>query len=127
MAQCAEAAGRSKGTYLGAQFQRLRGRRGHAKARKAVEHSILVAATTCSTDTSPTMISVPTGSSVAAPKHARRLAQQIEALGFRVTIEPTDQARLNQLNSATPGCEAPPASGHLGAQVTYVFGFRDNR
>src|SRR6201998_3760709 len=44
LAQCAEAAGRSKGTYLGAQFQRLRGRRGHAKARKAVEHSILVAA-----------------------------------------------------------------------------------
>ena len=44
MAQCAEAAGRSKNTYLGAQFQRLRGRRGHPKARKAVEHSILVAA-----------------------------------------------------------------------------------
>jgi len=44
LSQAAEAAGRSKGTYLGAQFQRLRGRIGHAKARKAVEHSILVAA-----------------------------------------------------------------------------------
>ena len=44
LAQCAEAAGRSKATYLGAQSQPLRGRRAHAKARKAVAHSILVAA-----------------------------------------------------------------------------------
>ena len=44
LAEAAEAAGHSKDTYLGAQFQRLRGRIGHAKARKAVEHSILVAA-----------------------------------------------------------------------------------
>jgi transposase len=34
----------SNGTVKLAQFQRLRGRRGHPKARKAVEHSILVAA-----------------------------------------------------------------------------------
>ena len=44
LAQCAQAAGRSKATSLGAQSQRLRGRRAHAKARKAVTHSILVAA-----------------------------------------------------------------------------------
>ena len=30
--------------------------------------------------------------------------------------------RLNQLNRTTPGCETASASGHLVAQVTYVFG-----
>ena len=45
LAQAAEAAGPSKDTYLGGRkFTRLRGRIGHPKARKAVEHSILVAA-----------------------------------------------------------------------------------
>jgi hypothetical protein len=46
-----------------------------------------------------------------AEAHARRLAHQIEELGFRVTIEPTDPGRLNQPNIATPGYEAHPASG----------------
>ncbi|MGH3556109.1 MAG: hypothetical protein ACRDTK_01055 [Mycobacterium sp.] len=41
--QYANAAGCSKGIYLSAQFQQLRGRRGHAKERKAVEHSIVAA------------------------------------------------------------------------------------
>ncbi len=44
LTEAAKAAGRSKDTYLGAQYQRLRGRRGTAKATKAVGHSILVAA-----------------------------------------------------------------------------------
>lgn len=42
LAEAAESA-HTKDTYLSAQFARLRGRIGHAKARKAVEHSILVA------------------------------------------------------------------------------------
>jgi hypothetical protein len=37
------AAIRSKGTYLHAQYMRLKPRRGHAKAIKAVEHSMIVA------------------------------------------------------------------------------------
>jgi transposase len=41
--ECAMAAIRSKGTYLHAQYMRLKPRRGHAKAIKAVEHSIIVA------------------------------------------------------------------------------------
>jgi transposase len=44
LAEAAETAGRSKGTYLGAYFQRLRGRLGHAKTRKAVACSLLVSA-----------------------------------------------------------------------------------
>jgi len=84
--QAAEAAGRSKGTYLSAQFQRLRGRIGYGKARKPVEHSILAGG-------------VPYRDLGAdwfqrrrPDAHARRLAHQIEALGYHVTIEPADAA-----------------------------------
>ena len=41
--ECAMAAIRSKGSYLHAQYQRIKPRRGHARAIKAVEHSIIVA------------------------------------------------------------------------------------
>jgi len=93
LAQCAEAAGRSKGTYLGAQFQRLRGRRGHAKARKAVEHSILVAAYhVLDRHVAYQELGGDWFVRRRPEAHARRLAHQIEALGFRVTIEPTEQA-----------------------------------
>jgi transposase len=44
LAVAATAAARSKDTYLAAQYSRLVGRRGKARARKAVGHSILVAA-----------------------------------------------------------------------------------
>jgi Transposase IS116/IS110/IS902 family len=42
--EAAKAASRSKGTYLAAQYARLKPRRGHAKATVAVEHSLLVSA-----------------------------------------------------------------------------------
>jgi hypothetical protein len=42
--EAAHAAARSKGTYLSAQYARLRGRLGPAKAAVAVGHSILVIA-----------------------------------------------------------------------------------
>ena len=44
LSESANAAARSKNTYLAAQYARLRGRRGHAKAITAVGHSILTAA-----------------------------------------------------------------------------------
>jgi len=44
LTESANAAARSKNTYLAAQYARLRGRRGHAKAITAVGHSILTAA-----------------------------------------------------------------------------------
>lgn len=92
LAQAAEAAGRSKGTYLGAQFTRLRGRIGHAKARKAVEHSILVAAFHILAGGVPYEDLGADWFQRRRPEaHARRLAHQIEALGYRVTIE-ADQA-----------------------------------
>lgn len=89
LAECAEAAGRSQGTYLGAQFQRLRGRRGHARARKAVEHSILVAAYHVLDQHVPYHELGADWFQRRRPEaHARRLAHQIETLGFRVTLEP---------------------------------------
>src|SRR5437667_3260878 len=44
LTESAKAASRSKGTYLGAQYTRLRGRRGPRKATGALRHSILIAA-----------------------------------------------------------------------------------
>ncbi len=93
LSQAAEAAGRSKGTYLGAQFQRLRGRSGHPKARKAVEHSILVAAFHILSGGVPYRDLGADWFQCRRPDaHARRLAHQIEALGYRVTIEPAEAA-----------------------------------
>src|ERR1700758_1145262 len=43
LTEAAKAAAHTKGTYLEAQYARLRGRRGPARATKAVGHSILVA------------------------------------------------------------------------------------
>jgi len=93
LAEAAEAAGRSKATYLGAQFQRLRGRVDHPKARKAVEHSMLVAAFHVLNDRTPYQdLGADWFQKRRPDAHARRLARQIEALGFRVTIEPAEAA-----------------------------------
>ena len=89
LAEAAEAAGRSKGTYLGAQFQRLRGRLGHAKARKAVAHSILVAAFHILDRGVPYHDLGADWFAKRRPEaHARRLARQIEALGYQVSLQP---------------------------------------
>ena len=44
LSEVAKAASRTKGTYLNAQYHRLRGRRGPGKATMAVAHSVLVIA-----------------------------------------------------------------------------------
>jgi hypothetical protein len=43
LTKAAKAASRAKGTYPSAQYTRLKGRRGHAKATIALAHSILTA------------------------------------------------------------------------------------
>ncbi len=92
LAEAAEAAGHSKGTYLGAQFARLRGRIGHPKARKAVAHSILVAVYHILDHKVPYHdLGADWFVKRRPDAHARRLARQIEALGYRVTIEPNEQ------------------------------------
>jgi transposase len=92
LAEAASAAGHSKGTYLGAQHRRLTGRIGYAKANKAVGHSILVACWHILFTHKPYEDLGEDWFIKRRPEaHARRLARQIEALGFTVTITP-DQA-----------------------------------
>ena len=85
------AATRTKNSYLAAQYQRLRGRRGHSKAVTAVGHSILTAA----------WHMLQTGElyrdlggdyfTQRNPNQAtKRLVRQLEALGHHVTLQPRE-------------------------------------
>jgi transposase len=81
---------RSKGTYLSAQYSRIKARRGHAKATVAIEHSIVVAAFHILDRQEPYH---DLGADYFArrhdpERHARRLARQIQTLGYQVTIRP---------------------------------------
>jgi transposase len=89
LTQAAKAAGRSKGTYLSAQYARLRGRRGGARATIAVAHSILVAAYHILERGTPYE---DLGSDWfirrrSPERHARTLVHQLEALGFDVQLK----------------------------------------
>jgi transposase len=91
LAESANAAALTKGSYLAAEYQRLRGRRGHAKAITAVGHSILTAA----------WHMLQTGELYRDPggdyfirqnpdRQTKRLVRQLEALGHQVTLAPKD-------------------------------------
>jgi transposase len=89
LTEAAKAVSRTKGTYLSAQYHRLRGRIGHAKATVAVAHSILVAAFHILDRMEPfhdlgedwfTRRDNP-------EMHARRLLRQLANLGYRPTLE----------------------------------------
>lgn len=90
LVEAGQAAGRSKDTYLSAQYHRIRGRRGPGRAEVAVGHSILVIAWHL---LSTGEIYTDLGgdyfdkrrTSVARQK---RLVAQLEAMGHRVTLEP---------------------------------------
>jgi transposase len=90
LVQAAHAAGRTKSTYLGAQYRRLSARRGSKRAAVAVGHSILVIAfhllgrASVYQDLGP-------GSFDERDRDAvrRRLVGRLEKLGFKVTTEPT--------------------------------------
>jgi transposase len=85
--QSAKAASRTKNTYLAAQYARLRGRRGPAKATKAVGHSILVAAYHILERHVPYHdLGSDWFARVRPEQHARRLVHQLQALGYTVTI-----------------------------------------
>lgn len=89
LTQAAKAASRTKDTYLSAQYARLRGRRGGARATIAVAHSILVAAFHILERGTPYE---DLGGDWfirrhSPERHARRLVHQIEALGFDVQLQ----------------------------------------
>jgi transposase len=88
LTEAAQAATRTKGVYLAAQYQRLRPRRGHGRALGAVKHSLLVACWH--------MLS--TGELYREPggdffvlrdpvRATHRLVAQLERLGHHVTLE----------------------------------------
>jgi transposase len=89
LTQAAKAAAGAKRTYLAAQYARLRGRRGSARATVAVGHSILVATYHILDRHEPYR---ELGPDYFRRRHSRehqtrRLVRQIEALGFHVKLE----------------------------------------
>ena len=94
LAESARAASRSKGTYLSAQYHRIRGRRGTSRAAVAVGHSILVAAFHI-LDRGEPYCDLGADYFVRRQdpqRHANKLVQQLQALGYDVNIEPVEAA-----------------------------------
>jgi transposase len=88
LAEAAQAAGRTD-TYLGAQYRRLRARRGPSKATKAVAHSIIVAAFhMLSQDTPYRDLGADWFDRRHPEARARKLSAQLNALGYSVQLEP---------------------------------------
>jgi transposase len=94
LTECAKAAARTKGTYLAAHFAQLRGRRGEPKAIGALRHDILVAYYHIVRDHVPFRELGPDWhrKRYSAEHRARRLRTQLEALGYKVTLEATQEA-----------------------------------
>jgi len=90
LTESAKAAARSKGTYLSAQYGRLRGRRGPGKATGALRHSILIAAYHILEQKVPYQ---ELGADYfdrrrSSEQRTRRLVRQLEQLGHTVTLQP---------------------------------------
>jgi transposase len=94
LVEAAKAASRTKGTYLAAQYARLKGRRGHKRATIAVAHSILVIAYYLLEREEPY---ADLGADYFADRQSsqaskNRLVRQLERLGHKVTLEPAEAA-----------------------------------
>ena len=94
MSEVAKAASRTKGTYLNAQYHRLRGRRGPGKATMAVAHSVLVIADHV---LDQGVAYQELGDDYLqqhhpAERHQRQLVRQLKRLGHKVTLEPIEAA-----------------------------------
>jgi transposase len=93
LTESANAATRTKNTYLAAQYQRLRGRRGHSKAVTAVGHSILTAAWhMLQTGELYNDLGGDYFTNRDPDRITRRLLRQLEALGHNVTLQPREVA-----------------------------------
>ena len=91
--QCAWAAARTKGSYLQAQFHRLRARRGAKKAIGAVAASILTAAYhMLKNGTLYQDLGADHFDKRAKGKQALRLVTRLQNLGFVVSLTPTEAA-----------------------------------
>ena len=89
LAEVANVAGRTKGTYLAAQFRRIAARRGKGRAVIAVGHSVLVAISYMLTKKEPYHELGAQYFDEHQRDHVqRRLVHRLERLGFAVTLEP---------------------------------------
>jgi transposase len=87
--EAALAAIRSKGTYLAAQYQRLKPRLGHGRALGAVKHSMLIAYWhTFSTGETYRDLGGDYFHRRDPERHTKRLVAKHEALGHHVTLQP---------------------------------------
>jgi transposase len=93
LTECARAAVRTKDTYLASHYAQLRGRRGEPKAIGAIRHDLLVAYYHIVRDHVPYRDLGPDWQRKRySPEHrARRLQRQLQALGYDVTLERTEQ------------------------------------
>ena len=93
LTESANAAARTKNSYLAAQYHRLRGRRGHSKAITAVAHSILTAAWhMLSTGELYHDLGGDYFTNQNPDRLTRRLVRQLQALGHNVNLQPRDAA-----------------------------------
>ena len=91
LTESALAATRTKDSYLAAQYQRLRGRRGHSKAVTAVGHSILTAAWhMLQTGEVYRDLGRDYYTRQNPDRITKRLIRQLQALGHHVTLEPRE-------------------------------------
>jgi transposase len=89
LTESAKAASRCKGTYLSAQYTRLRGRRGPGKATGALRHSILVAAYHILDQHVPYHeLGADYFDRRSTQQRTTRLLRQLEQLGHKVSLEP---------------------------------------
>jgi len=87
--QAAQAATRTKQTYLSAQYQRIAARRGGKRAAVAVGHSILIIYSDMLKTGQPYQEKGADYFSEQDRQHAeRRLIKQLERLGYQVTLTP---------------------------------------
>jgi transposase len=93
LGESANAAARTKGSYLAAQYGRLHARRGHAKAITAVGHSILTAAWhMLQTGELYRDLGGDYFTRQNPDRLTKRLVRRLEALGHQVTLEPMEVA-----------------------------------
>ena len=93
LTEAAKAAGRTTDTYLSAQYQRLRGRRGTAKATKAVGHQVLVAADHILDRGVPYHdLGADWFVRRRPATQVRKLISQLNTLGYQVTLNPIQAA-----------------------------------
>ncbi len=91
--EAAKAAGRSKKTYLGAQYRRIAARRGAKWAAVAVAHSILVIVYHILTRHEPYHdLGVAYFDERDRQTVERRLVKRLQALGYTVSLEPSASA-----------------------------------